>query len=218
MQTDAPTAADELSTAPTTDRTPTSTATDLGETPAVDDAADATATTADAAVAPEPEPLSKDVLFELLRNQRRRDAIAFLKHEGGTTTLSDMAEHIAALENDTTVAQLTSSQRKRVYIGLYQCHLPKMATAGIVDFDKNRGTIELLESATQLDPFLEVGTPTDGRDSTAFLATAVGIGVGTTATLLGFPGFAAIPEAGWALVSATALVAFASVEHLRSRR
>jgi hypothetical protein len=161
--------------------------------------------------------LSKDTMFEILKNQRRRDALAFLEQEDGATTLSDMAEFIAARENDTTVAQLTSSQRKRVYIGLYQCHLPKMASAGIVDFDKNRGTIRLLEAAEQLDPFLVGETSAESSSSKHALGMALGIGLGTSAGIAGVPVFTAIPDAGWAIVSASALVVLAAVEALRNR-
>jgi hypothetical protein len=52
--------------------------------------------------------LTKDTLFELLKNQRRRDALAFLKATDGRTTLSDMAEHIAAKENDVPVEAINS--------------------------------------------------------------------------------------------------------------
>jgi hypothetical protein len=73
--------------------------------------------------------------------------------EDGVTTLNVMAEHIAALENDIDVSQLSSSQRKRVYIGLYQCHLPKMDEYGVIDFQKNRGIITL-KNTTQLESYL----------------------------------------------------------------
>jgi hypothetical protein len=99
--------------------------------------------------------LPLDQTFEILKNSRRRETLRYLKSNGGETTLSEVAEHIAALENDTTVRAITSAQRKRVYVGLYQCHLPKMDDTDVIDFDQNRGTIELGPNATQLDPYLE---------------------------------------------------------------
>jgi DNA-binding transcriptional ArsR family regulator len=112
---------------------------------------------ADAETEPErPEPsLPLDQVFEILKNRRRREVLHYLNDHDGTATLSDLAEHIAALENDTTVAAISSSQRKRVYVGLYQCHLPKMDDMNIVDFEQNRGTIELASNAGQLDQYLE---------------------------------------------------------------
>jgi hypothetical protein len=177
--------------------------------------------------------LTKDTLFELLKNQRRRDALAFLKATDGRTTLSDMAEHIAAKENDVPVEAINSKQRKRVYIGLYQCHLPKMADAGIVDFEKNRGTIELCALATQLDPYLDgpergttdAATESDGVDdhatgavedttpdgSRSQAALLAGLGVLALAGVAGVPGPGFLPASTWAVACAVALVASAVV-------
>lgn len=112
------------------------------------------------------ESLSKDEMFELLKNRRRRDALRYLAEGDGESTLSDLAERIAAKENDVEVHALSSAQRKRVYIGLYQCHLPKLADAGIVDFEKHRGDVERLDAAAQLDPYLD-GTGDDDADADA---------------------------------------------------
>lgn len=98
--------------------------------------------------------LPLDQVFELLSNSRRRETIHYLTDNDSEATLSDLAEHIAALENDVPIKALTSSQRKRVYVALYQCHLPKIDDMGIVTFDKNRGTVELTANVAQLEPYL----------------------------------------------------------------
>jgi hypothetical protein len=102
--------------------------------------------------------LDKDVMFGTLKNRRRRDVLRFLRAEGGTTTLRELSEHIAARENDIQVAQVTSKQRKRVYVSLYQVHLPSMDRDGVVNYNKARSTIKLTEPATVLYEYL------DGRD------------------------------------------------------
>jgi hypothetical protein len=101
------------------------------------------------------DPLSLDLVFEVLKNERRRHVLAYLKENPGTVSLSDIAEHIAAIENNKSVRALSSQERKRVYVGLYQCHLPKMDDTDVVDFDGNRGTIDLGENAEQLYSFLD---------------------------------------------------------------
>lgn len=111
----------------------------------------------------EAPPLELDQIFEILKNRRRRKVLHFLEEHEGTATLSELAEHIAALENDTTVRQITSGQRKRVYVGLYQCHLPKMDDMAIVEFEKNRGNVELGPSADLLEPYLSGRTAVSGR-------------------------------------------------------
>ncbi|ADQ69362.1 hypothetical protein C499_12360 [Halogeometricum borinquense DSM 11551] len=162
------------------------------------------------------ELLTKDTIFELLKNQRRRDAIRYLKENDGEAKLGDMAEYIAAKENDIEIAQLSSSQRKRVYIGLYQCHLPKMANSGVIDFEKNRGDITLKQMAEQLEPYLGDSTPAQndaGSSSSKRNAAVAGVvGIGVAAGLLGAPGFALVPDAAWAVVSTTALVVLTAME------
>ncbi|MFC4989730.1 DUF7344 domain-containing protein [Saliphagus infecundisoli] len=99
--------------------------------------------------------LSKDVIFELLKNRRRRQVLAYLLENEATVTLGELAERIAAWENDTEVAALSSDQRKRVYVALYQTHLPKMDDAGIVDYDQDRGLITLADNADLLVMYLD---------------------------------------------------------------
>lgn len=100
------------------------------------------------------ERLSLDVVFELLHVSRRRDVLRYLEENNGTAALDELAEFIAAKENGIEEWELSSSQRKRVYIGLYQCHLPKMDDAGVIDYDQPRGTVELEPVAAQLYPYL----------------------------------------------------------------
>ncbi len=99
--------------------------------------------------------LPLDQIFEILKNSRRRQTLRFLYENEGETTLSEVAEHIAAIENDTTVKAISSAQRKRVYVGLYQCHLPKMDDTDVIDFEQNRGTIEFGPNVDQLEPYLD---------------------------------------------------------------
>jgi len=108
--------------------------------------------------------LNKDVIFNLLQNQRRRCALRYLR-ENLETTLSDLAEHVAALENDKEVVDLNSSERKCVYVGFYQCHLPKMADVGLIDYQRDRGTIELRETAAQLFPYMDLDPDEGGTGS-----------------------------------------------------
>lgn len=103
---------------------------------------------------PEGSDLPRDVVFGLLSTERRRRLLRYLDEEGSQTTLGEVAEHVAAAENDVDVAHLSSDQRKRVYVGLYQCHLPKLDDAGVIEYDRERGTIELLGRADQLFPHL----------------------------------------------------------------
>lgn len=96
-----------------------------------------------------------DLIFGILKNRRRRLVLAYIQDKDHEVTLSDVAEHIAAIENDTTVAQLTSSERKRVYVGLYQCHLPKMDDAGAIEYNQSRGLIRRTDKADYFEEYLD---------------------------------------------------------------
>lgn len=101
--------------------------------------------------------LPLDTVFELIKNERRRMVLKYIKTtEEDTVTIGDLAEYIAAYENGIDRVELNAQQRKRVYIGLYQCHLPKMDDANVIDFNKDRGRAELGQNADQLSPYLDI--------------------------------------------------------------
>mgnify|MGYP000501254225 CR=1 FL=1 len=160
--------------------------------------------------------LSKDEIFDLLKNGRRRGVLRYLREHGGSAVLSDVAEHIAAEENGITVRELSSAQRKRVYIGLYQCHLPKLDSAGVIEYDQNRGTIELQDSVTQLEEYLDLrGDETEGasdRNGAVLLVAACIVGLVSLGSL-GIGGLSAIPAAGWTFVSVAGIVAIVSLQY-----
>lgn len=158
--------------------------------------------------------LSLDLIFEVLKNERRREVIRYLREHEQQVTLSDLAEHIAALENDTDIASITSSQRKRVYVGLYQCHLPKMADMGIVNFNQNRGIVSLGENAPELYQYLDNDNSETGRWHRYYMGIA---GAGTAmflATFLVGSGAASLAALGAMTVS----IAVCSGYHALKRR
>ncbi|WP_231186861.1 hypothetical protein [Haladaptatus sp. DYF46] len=157
------------------------------------------------------EPLSRDKIFHILQTQRRRDALRFLKDTGGTVEMRDLAEQVAAWENDTTVQALTSDERQRVYIALYQSHLPKLESEGIIRYNKSRGIVERGPLADQFDPYLDAnGRPTDDVETTEEfqsedeipwlryyrVLTAVGVAL-MAATWMGVSPLTVVPDLVW---------------------
>ena len=117
--------------------------------------------------------LPKDELFHLLQNERRRRALRYLRSHDGVVDMRGMAEYIAALENGVEIRELTSAQRKRVYVGLYQCHLPKLDEAGVIEYDKDRGTVAWSPLADQLAPYLAIEDAEEGPTTGSTFADAV---------------------------------------------
>lgn len=99
--------------------------------------------------------LPLDQVFEILKNERRRTVLRYLDDNEGTVALGNLAEEVAAIENAKPVSQVTSRERKCAYVGLYQCHLPKMDDMDIVEFNQNRGLIAVGPNADQVERYLE---------------------------------------------------------------
>lgn len=86
--------------------------------------------------------LPLDVVYRILSNERRRTVIAKLHRGEGQLSIGELAEHVAAVENDKPLSSVGTDERKRAYVSLYQSHLPKMADAGVIDYDRDRGVLE----------------------------------------------------------------------------
>lgn len=123
-----------------------------------------TGTPSDDSPSEEPEALSPDDIFHILQTNRRRDAISYLLDREGPVKMSDIAEHVSAKEHETTVAELTSTQRQRVYIPLYQSHLPKLDEKGVIDYDKPRGIVRPTERIEVFRPYLEAVESNESPD------------------------------------------------------
>ncbi|MFA9415100.1 hypothetical protein [Natrinema sp. HArc-T2] len=118
-----------------------------------------------AADRPSEEPaFSKDEIFHLLQNERRRMVLRYLRGTEDPVRMRDIAEQVAAWEHDTTVEELTSTQRQRVYIPLYQSHLSKLDEAGLIEYQQNRGIVERKPLADQVDKYLHLDSTGDSTD------------------------------------------------------
>ena len=132
--------------------------------------------------------ISKDDAFHVLQNARRRAVLRYLSEhsEEDTFVMRDIAEEVAAWEHDTTVQRLVSDERQRVYIALYQSHLPKLDEHGIIEYNQSRGVVEPTELTAAFEPYLDDGLHADseltvspesdepaGSESESSLTTAV---------------------------------------------
>jgi hypothetical protein len=102
--------------------------------------------------------LSQDQVFEVLQSMRRRYTIHYLRRENCTVDFADVTDHVAAWEYNTTPTDLLKEQRKRVYISLYQTHIPALADAGIINYDLETGEIQPTSRIRVFDDYLNVFT------------------------------------------------------------
>lgn len=99
--------------------------------------------------------LTQDDVFHILQCRRRRLVLKYLQEHDTPVKMSDVTERIAAVEHDTTVAALRSQQRQRVYIALYQSHLPKLDEEGVIEYEQSRGIVERTELTDTFDKYLD---------------------------------------------------------------
>lgn len=116
---------------------------------------------------------SRETLFRVLRNRRRRYALHYLKQRDEVVTVGDLAEQIAAWETETPVLDLDPDDRRRVYISLLQSHLPTLDDADIVEFDGERSEVQLTEAAKDIDIYVELVPDRDIGWPTYYLALTV---------------------------------------------
>ena len=103
------------------------------------------------------ESLTRDQIFEILSNERRRLILYYLNQQekGEQVTFRELVDHVAAWENGTTVDELRSSERKCVYSALRQSHLPKLQKLGVIEFNHLRGEVILKDTAEDIEVYLE---------------------------------------------------------------
>ena len=158
-------------------------------------------------------PLEPDERFHLLQTERRRSVIEYLRDaetdDDGHVWMRDIAEQVAAWENDTSVAQLSSTERQRVYIPLYQNHLPKLDEAGVIEYNQSRGTVTPTDRVDELAEYLDdpdAATGDDAADDAWYNYYLGASGVG--AVMLGGAALSLLP--GF-LVAVTILALFSTV-------
>ena len=85
-----------------------------------------------------------DDLLGVLSNERRRELIRYLsdRPRDDWYSLGVAAETIAARENNKPREDVTSQERKTVYVTVYQCHAPKLDTAGIINMRERDSRIQ----------------------------------------------------------------------------
>lgn len=107
------------------------------------------------------EERSKDQLYFVLSNYRRRFILDYLAGNPGPVSLRTLSEELAAWENESDTNSITSNQRKRAYVSLRQTHLPKLQEMGIISFDPNRGIVEAMDQMETTFQFLSDDSETE---------------------------------------------------------
>ncbi|ADJ13961.1 DUF7344 domain-containing protein [Halalkalicoccus jeotgali] len=99
---------------------------------------------------------SRDELFQLLSNQRRREVLRYFSTHSEDVELRALADWVAAQEYDTTIDQLTAKQRQRVYISLYQTHIPTLVDHDCIEYNRSTGLVRRTDRIDDIDRHLKL--------------------------------------------------------------
>ena len=165
------------------------------------------------------EPIARDELFDILSNARRRYVLEYLSRAEGPVDFETLTEEVAAWETGTTVDALAAADRKRIYVSLYQCHLPRLQSAGIVRFDQEAGCVELTGRATEVARYISDDSAADRSPPWPLAYGAVSlVGLAAMAAAAADLGpFAGVPDLTVSTVGVLAVVLVAAA-HTTARR
>lgn len=148
--------------------------------------------------------LQREDIFEVLSNRRRRYVLHYLKQfndKSETVSLSEVASHVAAWENDVDVAEVSYDGRKSVQTSLYQLHLPKLAGKNLIEYDRRAGEIKQTDAIEEIEIYLEAIPENEISWPVFFLGVStasflLAIGVAIDAVLIGI-----LPATVWFLIA-----------------
>jgi hypothetical protein len=148
--------------------------------------------------------LAPGAIHEILSNSRRRAVLTHLKERTGTVEVRELARRIAELESGESPPP--RNLRKSVYNSLLQTHLPKLDRKDVVEYDADRKTVTVSESARDVDVYMELVTPYGITWSEYYRLLGALALVGVVGGQVGMPGLASldtlvIPVVGLLLIA-----------------
>ena len=100
------------------------------------------------------ESISFYSVLELCRHQHRRIVLAVLTAEGRSLTLDDLTKTILKYNHGAPITEVPADVITGVRVSLYHRHLPKLASAGLIEFDPERRLVAPTTRLEQLQPTL----------------------------------------------------------------
>lgn len=157
--------------------------------------------------------LDRGHIFEILSNERRRHVIDYLQQrKNGPVDLGTLVTHVAARESRVPPEHVSPDDRKSVYVGLRQTHLPKMDSYNVIEYDPDRGTIEPTETADRVRMYMEYVPENDIPWAYTYVALGVLMTLITGLSWLGVYPFGALD--GLVIAAITLFVfGFSAVMH-----
>ncbi|MDD3248356.1 MAG: hypothetical protein PHF18_16120 [Methanosarcina sp.] len=156
--------------------------------------------------------LSKSDIFGVLQNDRRRCVLEILRSQGNQSIRS-LSEEIARLESGE--ADPKSTVRKSIYVSLLQTHIPKMENLGVIIYDREHDSVDLLPASRNFDIYMETVKKGDMPWSHFYLGLSALAVVGSVTIYAGL--FEWVTSSQWMLFTSGLFMA-SSIAHTRHVR
>lgn len=162
--------------------------------------------------------LSEKEIFDVLSSDRRRFVLSYLQDGDWTATLNELARELGSREYGTGPDELTDTQRRRLYVSLYQTHVPKMADYEIVTYDSDSGVVSSTDRVREVNRYRGPGTANGPPWTLVYLGLSAVWLVLIAASILGVGFLGAIDRGALALAAVLTFALLALLHRLLQRR
>ncbi|RBI60746.1 hypothetical protein DMJ13_17485 [halophilic archaeon] len=95
-----------------------------------------------------------DSVLGLCQHQHRRIVLALLTEEQRSLTLNDLTKTILKYNHQTAITEASEDVITEIRLSLHHVHLPKLASAGLINYNPERHLVEPTEQLDQVQPTL----------------------------------------------------------------
>lgn len=99
-------------------------------------------------------PFAFDTVLKLCGEKHRRIVLAVLAEEQRSLTVNDLTGTILTHNHHTPVTEVSEEVLTEIRSSLYDTHIPKLESAGVIDYDSERKLVEPTEQFDRLQPHL----------------------------------------------------------------
>ncbi|WP_433625679.1 DUF7344 domain-containing protein [Halomicrococcus sp. NG-SE-24] len=97
----------------------------------------------------------RDELFDVLSNPRRRFILYLLQTAEMPVSVGELTTELTAWESQRQVPDYSADDRAAIEIPLEHNHLPKMAEAGLIDYDDTQQQVTLADRTDEVRAHLQ---------------------------------------------------------------
>jgi hypothetical protein len=108
-----------------------------------------------------------DTLFDVMSHRRRRTALRYLRDAGGPVAVAELAHHIADREGAASGRSAPMDRYAAILTALEHQHLPKLAHADLVEWDRSADAVVATEEAVRADDLLTFAEETAAAGGSA---------------------------------------------------